>query len=108
MRVLDLTRILAGPLCGMMLGDLGAEVIKVEPPNGDDTRAWGPPFIEGEASYFLGLNRNKRSIALNMAVKAGQEILAGLIKKSDVLLDNFKLGLRLLKPISEFYKWFRN
>jgi len=91
-RVLDLTRILAGPLCGMMLGDLGAEVIKVEPPNGDDTRAWGPPFIEGEASYFLGLNRNKRSIALNMAVKAGQEILAGLIKKSDVLLDNFKLG----------------
>src|SRR5258705_1729408 len=91
-RVLDLTRILAGPLCGMMLGDLGADVIKVEPPNGDDTRTWGPPFVEGEATYFLGLNRNKRSLALNMAVKAGQAVLAALIKKSDVLIDNFKLG----------------
>ena len=91
-RVLDLTRILAGPLCGMMLGDMGADVIKVEPPSGDDTRAWGPPFIEGESAYFLGLNRNKRSLALNMAVKAGQAVLAGLIKKSDVLIDNFKLG----------------
>ena len=91
-RVLDLTRILAGPLCGMMLGDLGADVIKVEPPNGDDTRTWGPPFIEGEATYFLGLNRNKRSLALNMAVKSGQAVLAALIKKSDVLIDNFKLG----------------
>ena len=91
-RVLDLTRILAGPLCGMMLGDMGADVIKVEPPNGDDTRTWGPPFVEGESAYFLGLNRNKRSLALNMAVKAGQTVLAGLIKKSDVLIDNFKLG----------------
>jgi succinate--hydroxymethylglutarate CoA-transferase len=91
-RVLDLTRILAGPLCGMMLGDLGADVIKVEPPNGDDTRTWGPPFVEGEAAYFLGLNRNKRSLALNMAVKPGQAVLAALVKKSDVLIDNFKLG----------------
>ena len=91
-RVLDLTRILAGPLCGMMLGDLGADVIKIEPPNGDDTRVWGPPFVAGEAAYFLGLNRNKRSLALNMAVKPGQAILAELIKKSDVLVDNFKLG----------------
>jgi len=91
-RVLDLTRILAGPLCGMMLGDLGADVIKVEPPSGDDTRTWGPPFVEGEATYFLGLNRNKRSLALNMAVKAGQAVLAALIRKSDVLIDNFKLG----------------
>ena len=91
-RVLDLTRILAGPLCGMMLGDMGADVIKIEPPNGDDTRTWGPPFIEGEAAYFLGLNRNKRSLALNMAVKDGQAVLAALIKKSDVLIDNFKLG----------------
>ena len=91
-RVLDLTRILAGPLCGMLLGDLGADVIKVEPPNGDDTRTWGPPFIEGEAAYFLGLNRNKRSIALNMAVKPGQAVLAALVKKCDVLIDNFKLG----------------
>lgn len=93
LRVLDLTRILAGPLCTMMLGDMGADVIKVEPPGtGDDTRAWGPPFVEGEAAYFLGLNRNKRSITLNMAVEAGQEILAALIRKSDVLVENFKVG----------------
>lgn len=92
-RVLDLTRILAGPLCTMMLGDMGADVIKVEPPGtGDDTRTWGPPFVGGEAAYFLGLNRNKRSITLNMAVKPGQEILAGLIRKSDVLVENFKVG----------------
>jgi succinate--hydroxymethylglutarate CoA-transferase len=92
-RVLDLTRILAGPLCAMMLGDMGADVIKVEPPGtGDDTRSWGPPFIEGEAAYFLGLNRNKRSVTLNMAVPAGQEILAALIRKSDVLVENFKVG----------------
>jgi succinate---hydroxymethylglutarate CoA-transferase len=93
MRVLDLTRILAGPLCTMMLGDMGAEVIKVEPPEkGDDTRAWGPPFLGGEAVYFLGVNRNKRSLTLNMAVPAGQKILAGLIEKADVLIDNFRLG----------------
>jgi succinate---hydroxymethylglutarate CoA-transferase len=92
-RVLDLTRILAGPLCTMMLGDMGAEVIKVEPPEtGDDTRAWGPPFLAGDAVYFLGVNRNKRSLTLNMAVPAGQEILAGLIEKADVLIDNFRLG----------------
>jgi crotonobetainyl-CoA:carnitine CoA-transferase CaiB-like acyl-CoA transferase len=92
-RVLDLTRILAGPLCTMMLGDMGAEVIKVEPPDtGDDTRGWGPPFVAGEAAYFLGINRNKRSLTLNMAVPAGQKILAGLIAKADVLIDNFRLG----------------
>jgi len=92
-RVLDLTRILAGPLCTMMLGDMGAEVIKVEPPDrGDDTRAWGPPFLAGEAVYFLGVNRNKRSLTLNMAVPAGQKILAGLIEKADVLIDNFRVG----------------
>ena len=92
-RVLDLTRILAGPLCTMMLGDMGADVIKVEPPeSGDDTRAWGPPFLAGNAVYFLGVNRNKRSLTLNMAVPAGQKILAGLIAKADVLIDNFRLG----------------
>jgi succinate---hydroxymethylglutarate CoA-transferase len=92
-RVLDLTRILAGPLCTMMLGDMGADVIKVEPPGaGDDTRSWGPPFAEGESAYYLGVNRNKRSITLNMAMKSGQEVLAGLIKKSDVLVENFKVG----------------
>jgi formyl-CoA transferase len=94
LRVLDLTRILAGPLCGQMLGDMGADVIKVEPPgSGDDTRTWGPPFTEsGESAYFLGINRNKRSLTLNMAVKAGQEILGQLIRKSDVVIENFKLG----------------
>ncbi len=92
-RVVDLTRILAGPLCTMMLGDMGADVIKVEPPGiGDDTRSWGPPFAAGEAAYFLGVNRNKRSLTLNMAGSAGQKILARLILKADVLIDNFKLG----------------
>src|SRR5207344_971682 len=93
LRVLDLTRILAGPLCTMMLGDMGADVIKVEPPGaGDDTRRWGPPFVGEEAAYFLGVNRNKRSLTLNMAAPAGQKILAGLIAKADVLIDNFRLG----------------
>src|SRR6516225_7327095 len=92
-RVIDLTRILAGPLCTMMLGDMGADVIKVEPPGkGDDTRSWGPPFVGDEAAYFLGVNRNKRSVTLNMAAPAGQKILAGLIDKADVLIDNFRLG----------------
>ena len=93
LRVLDLTRILAGPLCTMMLGDMGADVIKVEPPGaGDDTRTWGPPFAAGESAYFLGINRNKRSITLNMAVRPGREMLAKLIAKSDVLVENFKVG----------------
>jgi succinate--hydroxymethylglutarate CoA-transferase len=92
-RVLDLTRVLAGPLCAMMLGDMGADVIKVEPPGrGDDTRSWGPPFAAGESAYFLGANRNKRSMTLNMAVPAGRKVLAGLIEKADVVIDNFKLG----------------
>ncbi|MGH8660611.1 MAG: CaiB/BaiF CoA transferase family protein [Burkholderiales bacterium] len=93
LRVLDLTRILAGPLCTQMLGDMGADVIKVEPPGaGDDTRTWGPPFTGGESAYFLGVNRNKRSLTLNMGVKAGQDILAQLVKKADVVVENFKLG----------------
>ena len=93
LRVLDLTRILAGPLCTMMLGDMGADIIKVEPlGTGDDTRSWGPPFAAQESAYFLGVNRNKRSITLNMAVRAGQEILAQLIAQCDVLVENFKVG----------------
>jgi crotonobetainyl-CoA:carnitine CoA-transferase CaiB-like acyl-CoA transferase len=92
-RVVDLTRILAGPFCTMMLGDMGAEIVKVEPPGtGDDTRTWGPPFAAGEAAYFLGVNRNKRSITLNMAVPVGQKVLAELVAKADVLVDNFKTG----------------
>jgi formyl-CoA transferase len=93
LRVLDLTRILAGPLCTMMLGDLGADVIKVEPVgSGDDTRGWGPPFAGGESAYFLGVNRNKRSLTLDLAGPDGQAILAALIRTSDVLVENFKLG----------------
>src|SRR5712691_11355516 len=91
-RVVDLTRILAGPLCTVMLGDMGADVIKVEPPGGDDTRAWGPPFAGAESAYFLGVNRNKRSLTLNLAGKPGQAVLARLIERADVLIDNFKLG----------------
>jgi succinate---hydroxymethylglutarate CoA-transferase len=103
-RVVDLTRILAGPLCAMMLGDLGADVIKVEPPTGDDTRGWGPPFAAGESAYFLGLNRNKRSITLNLAAAPGRKVLAGLIEKADVVIDNFKLGTLAKWGFTE--EWF--
>ena len=99
-RILDLSRILAGPLCTMMLGDMGADVIKVEPVGtGDDTRTWGPPFAGGESAYFLGINRNKRSITLNMAGKPGQEILAKLIAACDVLVENFKCGTPTRIPL---------
>lgn len=93
-RVIDLTRVLAGPYCTMMLGDLGAEVIKIEAPGrGDDTRHWGPPFTEGgESAYFLSANRNKRSITLNLKHKAGLEILRDLIRQGDILVDNFRAG----------------
>ena len=92
-RVLDLTRILAGPLCTQYLGDLGAEIIKIEnPKGGDDTRAWGPPFSGTESAYYLGINRNKKSICLDIKTKEGFKILKDLIKKSDVVIDNFKPG----------------
>ncbi|MFN0302804.1 MAG: CaiB/BaiF CoA transferase family protein [Burkholderiales bacterium] len=92
-RILDLTRVLAGPLCTMTLADYGADVIKVEPPGrGDDVRGWGPPFFGSDAAYFLGFNRNKRSITLDLAKPAGREILMALAKKADVVIDNFKTG----------------
>ena len=93
-RVLDLTRVLAGPYCTMMLGDLGAEVIKVEEPNrGDDTRQWGPPFTKsGISAYFISANRNKRSLTLDMKKPRGLEILRGLVERSDVLVENFKVA----------------
>jgi glutaryl-CoA transferase len=92
-RVLDLSRVLAGPYCAMMLGDMGADVIKVEQPgSGDDTRRWGPPFAGGESAYYLSVNRNKRSITLNLKEPRGQKILRGLIDHSDVLIENFKQG----------------
>ncbi|MCS7168524.1 MAG: CoA transferase [Gemmatales bacterium] len=90
LRVLDLSRVLAGPFCSMILGDLGAEVIKVEKPGvGDDTRAWGPPFWHHLSAYFLACNRNKYSLTLNLAVPTGREIFFRLLERADVLLDNF-------------------
>lgn len=93
-RVLDLTRVLAGPYCTMLLGDMGAEVFKVEEPGkGDDTRQWGPPFTEsGMSAYFISANRNKRSLTLNIKDPEGQRILRHLIRKTDVLVENFKPG----------------
>ncbi len=91
-RVVDLSRILGGPLCGQILGDHGADVLKVEPPQGDDTRAWGPPFKDGVASYYLGLNRNKRLLRLDLTTEAGREVLMALLAEADVLVENFKTG----------------
>jgi crotonobetainyl-CoA:carnitine CoA-transferase CaiB-like acyl-CoA transferase len=88
--VVDLSRILAGPYCTMMLGDLGAEVLKVEPPTGDDSRGWGPPFAGGESTYFLAVNRNKRSICINLKTDGGQEVLRRLLDDADVLVENFR------------------
>ena len=92
-RVVDLTRVLSGPYCSMQLGDLGAEVIKVERLGaGDDTRAFAPPFQGDQAAYFLSVNRNKKSIALDMKSEGGKEILWRLIDASDVLVENFRPG----------------
>ncbi len=92
LRVLDMSRILAGPFAAMQLGDLGADVIKVEPPSGDDSRQWLPPSAGGEAAYYLGVNRNKRSIALNLSLDADRAVLRQLAAGSDVLLENFRVG----------------
>jgi crotonobetainyl-CoA:carnitine CoA-transferase CaiB-like acyl-CoA transferase len=95
LRVLDLTRVLAGPTCTQMLGDLGAEVIKIERPEaGDDTRGFAPPFWPGtkESAYFLGVNRNKKSLTLDMAQAEGQEIVHKLLETCDILVENFKVG----------------
>ncbi len=91
-RVLDLSRVLAGPYATMMLADFGAEVIKIEPPAGDDTRAWGPPFAAGESAYFLAVNRGKRSVTLDLKTDAGRERLGRLLAKSDVLIENYRPG----------------
>ncbi|RLA21098.1 MAG: CoA transferase [Gammaproteobacteria bacterium] len=91
-KVIDLSRVLGGPLCAQILGDHGAEIIKIEPPAGDETRGWGPPFHEGGSAYFDGVNRNKKCLALNLREKAGQEILFRLLQEADVLVENFKIG----------------
>lgn len=91
-RVVDLTRILGGPYCTQILGDHGADVIKVEPPQGDDTRTWGPPFVGGTAAYFNGMNRNKRAIVLDLKQAAAREVLLCLLSGADVLVENYKPG----------------
>ena len=94
--VLDLTRALAGPHAGMMLGDLGARVIKIESPTGDDTRSWGPPFVgpedARESTYFLSANRNKESLVLDLKSRDDCDVLARLVARADVLMENFRVG----------------
>ena len=92
-RVVDLTRVMTGPYCTMMLGDLGADVVKIEQPGkGDDTRAWGPPFVGSESAYFLSVNRNKRSVALDLKDEADVAAARELAGRADVLVENFKPG----------------
>lgn len=93
LRIIDLTRVLGGPWCTQILGDHGADVLKIEPPQGDETRGWGPPFDEqGDAAYFLGTNRNKRGMVLNLQTEAGRSTLLDLLREADVLVENFKPG----------------
>jgi crotonobetainyl-CoA:carnitine CoA-transferase CaiB-like acyl-CoA transferase len=101
-RVLDLTRVLAGPYCTMFLGDLGAEVVKVEQPGvGDDTRGWGPPFTGGESAYFLCVNRNKKSVTINLKSKEGVALVRCLAERADVLIENFRPGAMERLGLSE-------
>jgi crotonobetainyl-CoA:carnitine CoA-transferase CaiB-like acyl-CoA transferase len=106
-RVLDASRVLAGPFCGQLLGDLGAEVLKIERPgSGDETRTWGPPFFGPLSAYYMSCNRNKRGITLDLSQPEGVQLLQGLAKQSDVLLENFraassdKLGLSQVKLLA--------
>jgi formyl-CoA transferase len=92
LKVIDLTRVLGGPYCTMILSDHGADVIKVEPPQGDETRGWGPPFLDGDASYYLGVNRNKHGIALDLGKPEGRMVLLRLLADADILVENFKTG----------------
>ncbi len=91
-RVIDLTRVLSGPYCTMTFADLGAEIIKVEPSTGDDTRHWGPPFVNGESTYFLSVNRSKKSICLDLKADRDKQILWKLIGTADIVVENFRPG----------------
>ena len=91
-KIVDLTRVLSGPYATQILADHGAEVLKVEPPLGDEVRDWGPPFYEGDASYFIGLNRNKRSIGIDLRKPEGRVILMRLLEDADIVFENFKTG----------------
>lgn len=92
LKVIDLSRVLAGPLCTQILSDHGADVIKVEPPAGDETRGWGPPFQHGTGAYFVGINRNKRDIVLDFSRQEARDVLFRLLEDADVLVENFKTG----------------
>lgn len=92
LKVIDLTRVLGGPYCTQILADHGAEVLKIEPPTGDETRVWGPPFVGDTASYFLGVNRNKKGLSLDLKLSDSRNFLRKLLKDSDVLIENFKPG----------------
>ncbi|MDX6344660.1 MAG: hypothetical protein QOH87_4798, partial [Trebonia sp.] len=93
-RVLDFSRVLAGPYCTMVLADLGADVIKVERPgSGDETRSWGPPFAGGEATYYLAVNRGKRSLALDLADPSSRPVTQKLLAGADVVIENFRAGV---------------
>ncbi|OGT74619.1 MAG: carnitine dehydratase [Gammaproteobacteria bacterium RIFCSPLOWO2_02_FULL_57_10] len=91
-RIIDLSRVLGGPYCTQVLADHGAEVIKIEPPKGDETRDWGPPFHEGDAAYFIGVNRNKRSMGMDLTRPEGRDLLLTLLEGADILLENYKPG----------------
>src|SRR5476649_2587580 len=91
LKVLDLSRVLAGPLCTMLLGDLGADVIKIERPgSGDETRGWGPPFAGDLSAYYLSCNRNKKAITLDLSQPEGLQVFHDLAKRSDILIENFR------------------
>src|SRR5277367_642938 len=92
LKVIDLSRVLGGPYCSQILGDHGADVIKVEPPGGDETRTWGPPFKDGRAAYYEGANRNKRGVVLDLRQPAARDMLLRLLEKADVVVENFKSG----------------
>src|SRR5579885_2456369 len=90
--VLDLSHALAGPFATTMLADFGANVIKIEPPGGDMSRGWGPPFLGGESAYFLHLNRNKQSVGLDLRHEEGREVFFRLLDGADVVVENFRVG----------------
>ncbi len=92
LRIIDMTRVLSGPYCTMYFGDMGAEVVKIEPPQGDDTRKWGPPYVGDESAYFLSVNRNKKSVVLDLKTGADREIVKQLIGEADVVVENFRPG----------------
>ena len=92
LKIVDLTRVLGGPYGTQILGDHGANVIKIEPPQGDEVRDWGPPFHEKDAAYFIGVNRNKRAMALDLTQEQGREVLLALLADADVLIENYKPG----------------